>query len=52
MNMRKSRLYLAGLVAFLIGIPLTEQAFAQGADVITSSIQLAAAIANSAGASQ
>jgi hypothetical protein len=51
MKIRKTRFYLAGLVAFLIGVPLTEQAFGQTGDIISASIQLAAAIANSAGAS-
>ena len=51
MNVRKMRFYLAGLFAFLIGMPLTEKAFAQTGDIIFSSLSLAAAIANSAGAS-
>ncbi len=49
--MRKTRFYLAGLVAFLLGMPLTEKAFAQGEDIVTSAIDLGLAIANSAGGS-
>ena len=51
MNMKKLRLYTAGLVAFLIGIPLTEQAFGQTGDIISASFDLFGAIANSAGRS-
>jgi hypothetical protein len=47
----KLRVYAAGLLAFLIGVPLTEKAFGQIGDVIVSSIDLAGAIANSARAS-
>ncbi len=43
------RTILAGLAAFLIGIPLTERAFGQTGDVIFSSLNLADAIADSAG---
>jgi hypothetical protein len=49
--MRKTHLYLAGLFAFLLGMPLTEKAFAQGTDIVTSAIDLGLAIANSAGQS-
>jgi hypothetical protein len=49
--MRKTRFYLAGLFAFLLGMPLTEKAFGQTGDIISSAISLAGAIANSAGAS-
>ena len=51
MKIRKTRFYLAGLVAFLIGVPLTEKAFGQTGDIISAAIGLAGAIANSAGAS-
>lgn len=51
MSIRKMRLCLAGLVAFLLGMPLTEQAFAQGQDIISASFGLAGAIADSAGKS-
>jgi hypothetical protein len=51
MNTRKMRLYIAGLLAFLIGMPLTEQAFAQTGDIINASLGLAGAIVDSAGRS-
>lgn len=51
MSLKKLRLYTAGLVAFLIGIPLTEQAFGQTGDIISASFDLAGAIADSVGRS-
>lgn len=45
------RLYLSGFAAFLLGIPLTEKAFSQTGDIIISSLNLADAIADSAGQS-
>lgn len=51
MRLRKVRLYAAGLIAFLIGMPLTEQAYAQTGDIIWAGINLAAAVADSAGQS-
>lgn len=51
MNMKKLRLYVPGLLAFLIGIPLTEQAFGQAGSIISASFDLAGAIASSAGRS-
>ncbi|MEW6249368.1 MAG: hypothetical protein AB1716_01880 [Planctomycetota bacterium] len=50
-RINKLRLYAAGLVAFLIGVPLTEKALGQTGDIIWSSFNLAAAIADSAGQS-
>ncbi len=47
--MTKLRLYLAGVVAFLIGMPLTERALGQTGQIIDASIDLAAAIVDSAG---
>ncbi len=48
----KLRFYAAGLLAFLIGVPLTERAFAQDVGgIISSSIGLASSIADSASAS-
>ncbi len=48
----KFRFYAAGLLAFLIGVPLTEQAVAQDVGgIISSAIGLAGSIASSAGAS-
>ena len=49
--MRRTRIYVAGLLAFLLGVPLTEQAFGQVEDIVAASFSLAGAIANSAGAS-
>ena len=51
MRSSKMRLYIAGLVAFLIGVPLTEQAFAQVGDIVNASLGLAGAIVDSAGQS-
>lgn len=52
MRISKLRYYAAGLVAFLIGMPLTEKAFAQTAgDIVAASLSLADAIGASAGAS-
>jgi hypothetical protein len=51
MNPRKMRLYAAGLIAFLLGMPLTEQAFAQSADIVGAAINLAGAVIDSAGRS-
>ncbi len=51
MRFTKLRVYVAGLLAFLIGVPLTERAFGQVEDIIISSITLAEAIAASARAS-
>ncbi len=51
MNLKKWRLYAAGLLAFLVGVPLTEPASAQVGDIVSASFDLAAAIANSAGRS-
>jgi len=51
MKLAKLRLYAAGLLAFLLGIPLTERAFGQGDDVVNASFNLAAAIADSVGQS-
>jgi hypothetical protein len=44
----KLRLYAAGLIAFLVGMPLTEKALAQAGDIIDASIDLTAAIIRSA----
>jgi hypothetical protein len=51
MSWRRLRLYAAGLVAFLIGIPLSEPALAQTEDIIGASFNLVDAIAESAGRS-
>ena len=46
---KRMRLYTAGLVAFLLGFPLTEKAFGQAGDIIDAGIDLGLAIADSAG---
>ncbi len=46
MGMTRMRLWLAGVVAFLIGVPLTEKAFGQTGGIVTSGIDLGLAIAN------
>ena len=51
MKISKLRFYVAGVVAFLIGVPLTERAFGQTGDIISASLDLAGAIASSAGQS-
>jgi len=49
---RKMRVYAAAAVAFLIGMPLTEQAFAASVgNIISASVGLAGAIVDSAGRS-
>ncbi len=50
MRLRKLRLYAAGFVAFLLGVPLTQQALADDVgDIIDASLGLASAITASAG---
>jgi hypothetical protein len=51
LSVKKLRLYSAGLLAFLVGVPMTEQALAQTGDIINASLSLAAAIIDSAGRS-
>jgi hypothetical protein len=51
MRSSRLRLYAAGLLAFLIGVPLTEQAYGQVGDIIWSSVNLAGAIADASGGS-
>ncbi len=48
MFIRRMRLWFAGLIAFAIGFPFSEKAFGQEGDVVTSSIELGLAIADSA----
>lgn len=45
--MQRIRGLLAGVAAFLIGVPLTEKAFGQVGGIIFSSFDLAASIAQS-----
>ena len=40
MGLGRIRLYIAGLVALLIGMPLTEKAFAGVSGIVTSAIDL------------
>jgi hypothetical protein len=51
MRFGKLRLYLAGLVAFLIGVPLSEKAFGQVGDIVSGSLILTEGIIDSAGRS-
>ncbi len=51
MRFARLRLYMAGLVAFLMGVPLTEKAYGQVGDIVGGSLSLAGAIAESAGGS-
>jgi hypothetical protein len=51
MSSSRIRLYAAGLLAFLIGMPLTERAFAQVGDIVNGAIGLGLGIADSAGGS-
>ena len=52
MRTMRLRLYAAGLLAFLLGIPLTQRALAQdGWDIFFSSLNLADAIGNASGGS-
>jgi len=46
MLLGKFRLYMAGLVAFLVGVPLTEKAFGYVEDIVFSATDLASSIAN------
>ena len=43
------RLYAAGLLAALLGIPLTEKAFGQVGNIVGASFDLAGAIASLSG---
>ncbi len=47
----KSRLFLLGLIAFLLGVPLTERALAGVDDIIFSGIDLGLSIADVASGS-
>ncbi len=48
---QRLRLYAAGLLAVLMGVPLTEQAFAQSTDIAGSAIDLGLAISRASGGS-
>lgn len=52
--MSQTRLFMAGLVAFLVGMPLTEKALAYSSfgstvDIITASANLALSLASASG---
>ena len=47
--MSRIRLFAAGVVAFLLGVPLSEKAFGGTGDIIETSIGLGLSIADSAG---
>ena len=46
MGRGRMRLFMAGLVALLVGVPLTEKAFAGVSGIVTSAIDLALSIAD------
>jgi len=46
MGFDKPRLYMAGLIAFLLGVPLTEKAFGRTEDIVWTAFDLAGAIAD------
>lgn len=48
MRFSRIRLWIAGLVAFLMGFPLSEKVLAGGSDIFGSSLGLGLAIADSA----
>ena len=43
---KRLRIYLAGMVAFLVGMPLTEKAFGETYDIAWEGLDLGLAIAN------
>jgi len=51
MRFDRIRLWAAGLVAFLLGFPLSDKVLASAGDIIDSSLGLGLAIADSAGGS-
>lgn len=51
MRLTRLRFWCAAVVAFLLGIPFTESAVAQGFDVFRSSLDLGLSIADSVGGS-
>lgn len=46
MTVQRVRLFLAGLAAFLVGVPLTEKAAAQIFDIVGTGIGLGFAVAD------
>ena len=51
MRLTRIRLWIAGLVAFMLGFPLSEKAMAGAIDVVDASLGLGLAIADSAAGS-
>jgi hypothetical protein len=51
MRISRLRVWMAGVLALLIGFPLTEKAFGQVWDIVGSSFSLADAIADASGGS-
>ncbi|MFN0137220.1 MAG: hypothetical protein ACKVS9_14015 [Phycisphaerae bacterium] len=51
MRFGRIRLWLAGLAAWMVGVPLTQKAYGQAGDIIDASIGLGLSIADSAGGS-
>jgi hypothetical protein len=49
MRAGRMRILAAGVIAFFIGVPLTEKAFGQAFDIVDASVRLGLAIADSAG---
>jgi hypothetical protein len=49
MRFGRIRLWIAGMVAFLLGFPLSDKVLASGWDIFESSVGLGFAIADSAG---
>jgi hypothetical protein len=49
MGFGRIRLYIAGLVALLVGMPLTEKAFAGVSGIVTSAVDLAWSIVDLSG---
>lgn len=47
MGLGKIRVYMAGLIAFLLGMPLTTKVFADGGDIWSSAWDLGWSIADS-----
>ena len=46
---QRLRLFVAGLVAFLVGMPLTEKAFGYAYDITVSAIDLGLSLADASG---
>ncbi len=49
--MKRIRMYAAGLLAVLLGVPLTEKAFAQTGDILYSVFGITAAAIDASGGS-